>query len=202
MIEKIEAHLNEWKDKLLSAEDPNEIRNATREVERLQKMLEQERQAALRRASAASLEATHDQSGNERTTAVTMGNNQININVSQSNVAQNNVGQTNSHQPDTKNENKKFRIKNIIIPVVVALIGAVAVLIASKMNQQTASERPAFNAIDCSALIDSLNKKNTELDLLITNGSKIDYNKYELDSVMLEQAIYKISQQIKNSPCK
>jgi hypothetical protein len=55
--------------------------------------------------------------------------------------------------------------------------------------------------LECKTLSDSLKSKTAELNKLKSERNKYDYEKYRLDSVLLEQAMYDLSKEIQKSKC-
>ncbi len=129
-----------------------------------------------------------------------MDEKQIHINIHNSNNNHNNSGQISTPQNEKpKHNDKKFKTQYVIIPIVLAVITATTAVVVAKINKP---DNPVETKIsNCTILIDSMKNKKTELNFFLINGDKKNYDKFVIDSIVLEQSIYDISQQIKNNKC-
>lgn len=129
-----------------------------------------------------------------------MDEKQIHINIHNSNNNHNSSGQAPPPSEEkTKQDGKKFRTQYVIIPIVLALITAITAIVVANINKPDKTVETKNS--NCSILIDSLQTKKAALNYLITKGDKKDYDKFVIDSIVLEQSVYDISQQIKNNKC-
>jgi hypothetical protein len=98
-------------------------------------------------------------------------------------------------------EKQKNKFKTVVLPILLAFTACmvpVLFVIADRSNNVSLTiPKP----IECKILEDSLKRKKTELRKHKRELNKNDYEKFRLDSVLLEQTIYDLSKEIKKSKC-
>jgi hypothetical protein len=107
------------------------------------------------------------------------------------------------HSLNKLNESEKNgnKLNAVVLPVLFAFIACVTPVLFIIIDWSKGVKLTLSKPLECKMLCDSLKGKTAEFNKLKSDRNKYDYEKYRLDSVLLEQAMYDLSKEIQKSKC-
>lgn len=100
-----------------------------------------------------------------------------------------------------ESEKKGNKFSTVVLPILCAFVACVTPVLFIIMDWSHGVNLTLSRPLECKVLGDSLKRKTAEFNILKSNLKKYEYDKYRIDSVLLEQAIYDLSQEIQKRKC-